>query len=351
MYRWVRSVSFAAACAVFAVSGASHVNACAFHGYNPDPTIVDIIMGSDHIILARPDPQNPGQYAAVSALEGSLELVDLSMTVDPVTRVRLAEDPSRTALIARDGAYGPWIKLAVLDERYRDVVTKIVARKADWTLGGDEDRYQHFANLLSSPNPDIYLLALAELDRANYAVLRNLRFPKLPNLAGELAEGDPFLRPIRVLLAGLSGDRSFAPTLSADMNKAAKNDVVYLGAYATALIELGGTEAVSYVQEHLLAPGRLPLEMNEKLIEAFAIHSQSGPKPVKAKIAATVAEMLAASPELAGAVARQYGIRSDWSMYEALSLAAAERPPTTVNELFAINQYIGIARSEKSVSK
>ncbi|MDJ0824008.1 MAG: hypothetical protein QNJ16_00755 [Rhodobacter sp.] len=317
--------------------------ACAFHSYTPDPTLVDILMGSDHVVVARPDPSRPGRYAPVAALVGPSEAVDIPIPVDTETRARLDRNPADSVLFARDGAYGPWVRLAVLDPGYRALVDTVVARQTTWALGGDEDRFQLFAARVNDPNPDIRHLALLELDRADYGVLRGLRLPKVTGLQGDLEAGDPDLRPIRILLAGLSGDKRLAQVLSAGLDAAARRDVPYLGAYATALIELGGPEAVGYVLDRHLAPAALPIATREKIIEALAIHGQTGPRATRREIRRGVAELLDRSPELAGAVARQFGFRSDWSMSDPLRRAIAAAPPKAIEDIFAVNQYIGIA--------
>ncbi|MDJ0630668.1 MAG: hypothetical protein QNJ44_20600 [Rhodobacter sp.] len=322
---------------------AQNAIACAFHGYTPDPTLVDILMGSEHVILARHDPSNPRRYTPVEALIGTTDAVDIPIPVDADTRSRLQRNPGDAVLFARDGPYGPWVRLAVLDPGYRAVVDTVVARQTAWSLGNDKDRFQIFAARVNDRNPEIRRLALLELDRADYGLLRDLKLPKVSRLQQDLETGDPDLRPIRILLAGLSRDKRLVPALSAGLDAAARRDVPYLGAYATALIELGGAEAVSHILNRHLAPAALSIETREKIIEALAIHSQTGDLKTKRGIRRGVADLLSQSPELAGAFARQFGFRSDWSLSDPLRRAAAARPPTAIADVFAVNQYIGIA--------
>lgn len=44
--------------------------ACGFHGYLPERTVIDRMLDSDHIVLARADPANPFRYVAVDAIRG-----------------------------------------------------------------------------------------------------------------------------------------------------------------------------------------------------------------------------------------------------------------------------------------
>ncbi len=322
---------------------AASAAACAFHSYTPDPTLVDILMGSEHAVLAQPDPANPDYYTPVAALIGSRDGVVIPDPLDDKTLARLRQDPAATVLFARDGPYGPWLKLAVLDGRYRDVIDTVISRRESWSLGGDEDRFQLFAGLVNDANPDIRRLALLELDRADYSLLRELRMPKVASLRADLEAGDPSLRPIRILLAGLSRDKRLVQIVSDGLDSAARRDVAYLGAYATALVELGGPDSVSYIIERHLAPEALSIATREKIIEALAIHSQTGDTETKRYVRNGLTNLLGEKPELAGAVARQFGFRSDWSMAKPLRAAAAARPPTDIQDVFGINQYLAIA--------
>ncbi|MEM7753641.1 MAG: hypothetical protein AAF230_09520, partial [Pseudomonadota bacterium] len=208
---------------------------CAFHGYTPDPTLVDVLYATEHAVLARLDPSRPNHYVPFETLVGP-EASTIPVAGDAGTRSRLLHAPSQTVLLARDGAYGPWLELAVLDGRFRDVVTHVLAQQSHWRWGGEAARAQHFAALVNDPNPDIERLALQELDRVPYTTLKALDRPELIGLRQALESIDDDLMPIRVLLAGLSKDRRFSPYLRAELDTAVLNDVPYLGAYATALI-------------------------------------------------------------------------------------------------------------------
>ncbi len=331
---------------VVSLGFATSAVACAFHSYTPDPTLVDILMGSEHAVLAQPDPANPYYYTPVAALIGSTDGVVIPDPLDDKTLARLKQNPSATVLFARDGPYGPWLKLAVLDDRYRAVIDTVIGRKDSWSLGGDEDRYQVFAGLVNDANPDIRRLALLELDRADYSLLREMRLPKVASLRADLEAGDPDLRPIRILLAGLSHDKRLVQIVSDGLDSAARRDVAYLGAYATALVELGGADSVGYIIERFLAPDALTVATREKIIEALAIHSQTGETPVKRAVRSGLTNLLGERPELAAAVARQFGFRSDWSLAKPLRAAAAARPPSEIADVFSINQYLAIAEQK-----
>ena len=218
--------------------------ACAFHTYTPNPTLIDRLYDSEQVVLARPDPGAPQRLVPFAALAGELEYVELPPGLSAETARALRGTRDAAVLFARDGAYGPWLQLAVLDPAQRDVVDTALARRDDWERGTGLDRQRYFARQLASPSPGVRRLALLELDRLDYDALRSLGPRPGAAVTADVAAGDPDLRPIRVLLAGLSGDPAVRAPLEAGFADAVARDLRYLGAYATALIELDRGDAV-----------------------------------------------------------------------------------------------------------
>ncbi len=287
---------------------AQNSGACAFHGYTPNPTLIDILLATEQVVIARPEPSNPSQYTPIETLAGP-EVINIPIGVTPATRVLLAGKPSATVLLARDGSYGPWLEIAVLDNRYRKFVSRILRQQSELLLAGGKKRLLLFAALVNDPNPGIRRLALQELDRAPYSDLKSLRLPKIQNLGQDLENGDEDLMPIRVLLAGLSQDRSFTRIMNAKLDAAIQNDVPYLGAYATALIELEGAAAVRKIFDRQLNADNLSADNREKLLQAMAIQYKTAPKPTRNLIARELTEFARISPDFAEAAARQFGFR------------------------------------------
>lgn len=298
-----------------------HATACAFHGYTPEPTLVDLLYATDHVVMARLDGDDPSLYAPVSALIGPAAS-DLPIRTNPEIRQRLLDAPGLTVLLARDGAYGPWMELAVLDDQFRDVIEQVLYQKSVWSWGGDGERARHFAGLVNHSNPDLRRLALQELDRVPYATLKGLGRTSVHNLRQELETLTDDLTPIRVLLAGLSKDESFTGFLQAELDTAVPLGVPYLGAYATALIELKGQAAVEVILDRYLSTQRFPLDTRQKLLEALAIQHKTAPPETRRSIARGVAELMRQAPDLRDSVARQFGIRSNWVAAQPASAGA-----------------------------
>ena len=166
---------------------AKTVAACEFHGYIPDPTLVDILLGTEHVVVARPDPVDPSRYKPTEALIGPWDIT-IPLAVSDDIRKQLSGDEA--VLLAREEAYGPWLELAVIDPDFRAIVDQVMKRQSDWIYGEDAERFQMFAGLVNHPNPDIRELALRELDRADYVVLWGLSIPNVGRLRREIEDVD-----------------------------------------------------------------------------------------------------------------------------------------------------------------
>lgn len=331
---------------LLAATQATQAVACAFHNYAPGNSLVDRLLASDHIVLARPDPEDPGAYRAVRALEGGIADVMIPEPLDPETRTRLLANPGDSVLFARDEAYGPWMRLAYLDPAFGAVIDEVMVRLPQWELGDDLGRFAMFAPLVDHPDPELAASALREVDQADYSVLRQLPLPRDvgPALAQIDLPDEAELRPIRILLLGLSGDPRAEAYLRPAFERALRAEGAVLGAYATALIELGGPDTAANMAREVLLDARLPVETRELVVEAFALHSQSGDAERGAAARAAIEAALAAAPELAGPVARQFGMRGDFRLSAPLADLMNARQVTTVTDMLAVGQYVMFAR-------
>ena len=322
---------------------ASVAFACAFHGYTPRPTLIDVLYDSEQVVLARPDPANPNRFQAVEALAGDVDLVELPQSPDATTRNALRAAPQSAVLFARDGSYGPWVQHGVIDAGYRTVLDVALTQQNQWQGNNPKARAQFFADQLTQPSDAIRRLALLELDRVDYATLRSLRIKGLAPQVAALEGGDRALRPIRLLLAGLSGDKRLSPLLAGGVHKAATGNRRNLGAYSTALIELDGAEAVNTLLARYLADAGHSIDSQELIIEALAIQGLYGSRPVKRAIKRGMAAMLETRPQLAGAVARQYSRHGNWTLGRAVAQAKVALPPQNAKDGVAITKYIAYA--------
>ena len=288
------------------LSGVQAAHACAFHGYTPSMTFVDLLLDTEQVVEARLSPNDPTGFVPVETLLGP-EVVEIPIAASALVSSALQDRPERTVLLARDGAYGPWREITILDSHFRDLVDVVIARQSHWQLGADTDRVQVFAGLVNNANPNMRRLALQELDRAPYHVLKKTNLPDVRNLTHDPEVADQSLRPIRILLAGLTGDQRYVPLVADGLAQAVNRDIGYTGAYATALIELSGTEGVAIIRDTYLRQSNLPDVTRDRLLQALAIQYRSADADVRRFITQEVAELSRSIPGFREAAALQFG--------------------------------------------
>ncbi|MEM6576968.1 MAG: hypothetical protein AAF678_00625 [Pseudomonadota bacterium] len=324
--------------------------ACAFHTYVPQPTLVDRLLNSEHVVLARNSETELFRYRALEAIKGQTEEVSIPALVDTVSRRKLSADRTARVLFARDGAYGPWQRLAYVDAGFQPVLDAIVERLPEWELGDDAGRYQFFAGLLNHPHPYIHILALRELDQADYSALRQLELDiPMERLAARLNDPAEFhLKPIRILLLGLAGREALRPALEKGVASSLRVGGGVLGAYATAYLETHGAAGVNAISEQYLRDEQVSLEARELLLEALAIHSASGAPQTASAVQQGVAEALRRDPTLAPGVARHFGVRADWSFEAPMTDILDAEALTSVGDLLVVTQYVALASQGQS---
>ncbi|MGB1178952.1 MAG: hypothetical protein ACPG4J_06775, partial [Lentibacter algarum] len=126
--------------------------ACAFHGYTPNPTLVDLLMMTEQVVIADIDPSQPNRYRLLEVLMGP-HVSDIPITVSASVTKTISQNPSARVLLARDGPYGPWQMLKVLDNRLHHVLSYVIERQSALINGGDEERLTLFVSLLNDPSP------------------------------------------------------------------------------------------------------------------------------------------------------------------------------------------------------
>lgn len=347
--RTVSSLLKRAAAGVSALAlSVSLAAACAFHTYTPDPTMVDRLMGIDALALARPDPDRKGHVIATETLLGPAPVGSIPLVLEEPVRVALQEAPGDAVAIISTGY--AWEVLRFADADLQDLLTKVVPHLPAWEFGGDDERAALFAGLLDHPNPDIRRIALEELDAADYSILRGLNAVPPQSIEALSFENDD-LRPIRVLLTGLSGDTDALPVLRGTFEQNIGMGLPYLGAYVIALIEIQGVGAAQEMAATHLRDAGVDLQTKEKILEAFAILSRTADDEMAAALREMTTALLADVPTLAPAVARQFGFQGDWSQGEALAAIAKTHRFPDIADLFAVSQYVALAQGQMATGQ
>jgi hypothetical protein len=340
-----------AALALFALAAgaASHAAACSFHTYLPALTVVDRLLQAERIVLARPGPADRFRYGIVGVLKGDVGgTANIADLVDSTTRRRLAANAGDAVLFAFDDAEQRWLRLAYLDDVFRGLVDAVLAGAGAWTTAEDPARFALTAGFLQHRNSELRSLALMELDRAPYGVLRSLDLGiDADSVVAEMHDfsGLAYL-PIRILLLGLSDAESARREIRGGIDRAAAGPVVgkSLGAYATALIEIDGAVGIDRLAAAFFADPAQPPDKIELVIEALAIHNQAGDPDLRPAIAGVLDVLVAARPEAAVLIARRFGERQDWTQADRLGRLLRDRSITSAPDVVTVSVYVGMAR-------
>ncbi|WP_165929245.1 hypothetical protein [Shimia isoporae] len=295
---------------------------CAFHGYTPVPTLVEKLIDSSDIVLARPSPQNLFRFTPVEVLRGEVLMDEIPHLVDSATRRRIANKPEDRVLFAKNALTGEWTRLAYIDGDMDDALREIMQRLPDWRDGELESRAAYFSTLLGHDNAALNTLALRELDLLDYGTFRALSLQidaaRLQSRLNILTELD--LQPIRVLLLGLSDQQGMTDFFREGVRLHAKSDGPMIGAYGLALLEYQGAAAVEWIVQRQLAPQALPAQARSTLVAAMAIHHEVGAAETSVAIRDALARAVVVDRELASLVNLHFNLMLDETETKDLGL-------------------------------
>lgn len=375
--------------------------ACSFHGFTPEPTLVDRLLMSEDILLASTNDAGAAQLLSLRGQPAPADLVN-----NPRLIAALEAEPRSAQILVRDDSYGPWIRAAAVTPAFRPVLDDILARLPDWDYDDGSERARHFAGLLDHPDAETRLLALDELDIVTYDRLQNAVAGTAPELLTRAAESgahpvsspvapvqgasllpseapadDPaplvldsgfgdmteqslsdmdwtdFQQdmptalvtgpdPIRILLAGLSRDGAFSAPLRDGVAATIGQQTPLLGAYATAWMELDGPTAAASIADRFLSDPTLDTYSLEMLVQALSLHSTSGTAETQAALRDGLGRAMLANPAVAESAARQFGLRWDWSLQAPLSKLLRSGAIADISDVLMIAQYVNLAQQD-----
>jgi hypothetical protein len=243
----------------------------------PERTLADRVIEAEAVVLARPDPARPFAFAPVAALKGDAARPAIPGLVDSATRRRLAADPEAAVLFARDA--DGWTRLADATPELRADVETILAAAPAWDAEADHAaRFAFFAERHDHPDAGVRALALAEISRAPYALIRTMP-PRLGRAEVVRLMRDPRMAewaPIHILFLGLSDDPEDHAFVRRAFDAASRTGGAHLAAWATALAEIDGPPAIDRLRAlYFEESGRSPEDLRA-VVTAFATLADGG---------------------------------------------------------------------------
>jgi hypothetical protein len=298
----------AATIAVALIIGAPPAAACVLCLPYPKKTSADYVIESSIVVFARENPARPLLFAPVETLKGHYHGDFIPLLVDSTTARALRLDPTLSVVLAQDRSGGAWTKLGLAGSEYQAVMREI-ARWSDWGVESKtaEERALYFAPHLQTKDRGLAELAFLEIGRAPYPTIRDLR--------GGLSREDIYSRindlfhiewhSLYILMLGMSDrpdDIAFVRgKLSAAMRFGMTTN---LGAYATALIEMMGADAVKLLaREYFPGPAHSDAELVE-ILKALSVQGNEGRAELRATVIDAYGLLLDRRPAFAGYVAR-----------------------------------------------
>ncbi|WP_434053431.1 MAG: hypothetical protein RDA78_00550 [Roseibium sp.] len=307
----------AAAVVAFWPSGAG---ACSFHNYVPTKTAVDWVLTGRAAVLVRPDPENAFSYMVTEVLRGNSGMDAPPFLIDSATRTRLLQN-RKDAVLFGLSENGSWIRIAYVKDDYRRALDAVVAKAPDW---GKKDyhpeRMQRFSNYLQHSDPELRKLALLEIDRAPYALLRQIKTDVPAAYLLELLRSREAYayRPIVALLLGLNRSVEAQSVISDFIDRSADWAwAEHLGPFATALIEQEGVNGIARLESFLTDPGQ-PLTKLESVVEAMAIHHGVGTPSIREAVFNVLTSFARNRPGGSVLIARQFSQRQNWAFGASL---------------------------------
>lgn len=331
---------------MLALLPATETRACAFHTDLPEKSVGDWLVDGIEVVLARPDPEGGHSFQITEVIHSAGTPPELDLLVGSDLRQRLLANPQDEVLLANDG-YG-WIVLSYVDQVFRPLMRDVLARAPGWKDADGADRLALFSALQDSPDPDLRHLALLEIDKAPYRVLRDMELRLTPEeLLSRLWQPQDYAyQPIRVLLLGLTGSEAARGAIRDYLTRASDWEWANnLGAFATAGIELDGIDGLRLLERYYLANPHQTMANLEQVVEALAIQHGVAPSELRTEISAALRRLVHARPEAAALVARQFMAREDWSQGPLLAKIMEVDKLTSAPDLMAVAIYVAQARS------
>jgi hypothetical protein len=318
----------------------------------PEDTATDQLLRADVVVLARENPDKPFSFVAVEVLKGALDDLAIDLFVNSTTRRRLALRPGHSVVITLDTATNHWRSAGYATLAYQALVREILAQAPSWNLSNRaESRATFFLRYLADANPAIHKLAYLEVGRASYDTIRQADSVVPTTQVHRFLANPQYLEwhALYILLLGVNAHPDEEKAIRATMESKAQFDsTLNLSAWATALIEIDGAEAIDWLEAvYLDAPGRKP-DVVLEIVKAFSVHGARKQSRLRRRIADSYGELIQSRPSLAGWAARDLTSWNDWRF--AGVLAELRESPMKLDSAtaYAIDYYIGRAQSNTS---
>ncbi len=320
----------------------------------PENTATDYLLQADVVVLARENAKKPFSYITVKVLKGILDDPAIDLFIDSSTRRRLANNPDHSVVLTFSNATNNWRFTGYANPAYKALVGEILAHEPTWKQSeGAESRATFFVPYLGNADTSVSKLAYLEVGRASYDVIRQADSFVTAEQVHRFLDNPQYIEwfPLYILLLGVDAKPAEEKRIRATMARRAQFDqTLNLSAWATALIEIDGEEAIDWLEAvYLGKPGRDPDTVLE-IVKALSVHGardRSGQQR-RRRIAESYGLLIQSYPSLAGWAARDFTAWGDWRFVELLTELRKSRSAIDSATAYSIDYYIGRAQSKVS---
>lgn len=312
----------------------------------PEVTPADRLLGDELAVWARPDPNSPFRFIVKEVVRGDPERVkalpQIPYLVSSAARAALARDPAAGVVFTYGatsgggpsrGTYEAWHWIFIVTPTGRHAVNEIVTASKYWKQDFliDPARFEHFASLTKHRDRSIRNMALAEISRAPYSLVRtHPHFVPTAELRRRLSTiAEAAYSQVSILLLGISQDPEAQAYVRRRYEEAVRFGGEFLDAWAVAGIEVDGRTALARISDRL-SDAKLPVSQRRDLIRALAVTGGARPE-LRANITPILKTAAQAHRDLVAEVAEALLQWADWSLtshYEDV-LATNDIDPAT----------------------
>ncbi|MBZ2168636.1 hypothetical protein [Marinobacter sp. F4216] len=328
------------------------VEACMVCIPYPEETATDRLLHAEVVVFARENPDKPFSYSVVEVLKDDVEAPPIDLFLPSTTRKRLALRPGDSVALVFDASKNEWRSAGYATPAYQDIVRKIVKRAPAWNRTARvESRARFFVPYLASEDESIHKLAYLEVGQSSYDTIREadsvVPATQVHRFLGNLKYIE--WHALYILLLGVDARPEEEQIIRQAMESRAQLGITLnLSAWATALIEIDGEEAVEWLEQHYLGAADRESDAVVEVVKALSVQGARNRSSLRQRIADSYALLIQTHPLLAGWAARDLASWNDWRFADALAEVRDGDQDLDGATAFSINYYIRRAESRAS---
>jgi len=350
-----KSVVAATVSLVLCLALAIEASACPICIGFPKRTDADCLLEGCCVLLARPQEQDPFQYAPRAVLKGAYDGSNFDLLVDSATRRMLEVHRERHVLLVQETPHGPWQNLGPVSPEFESIVRRLITVGVGWT-GPDAaaHRWQFFIPLFGHSEVRIRNLAYLELGRAPYSVIRQLG----RNVPRDALE--PFLGNRQyiewqglaiLLLAQSESTTDRQRILDSFHNSLQFGLVTNLSAHAAAAIEIDPVASMDLIDAHYFACHERTPEELEAVFRAVSMHGSQEDLRMRERIIASYGLLLQHAPHFAPQVAKDLYAWKRTELTETLAAILMQPNEFDFDRILTIQRYVRGASSAEAIGR